>query len=689
MPDLTPTSPIIALKGIGPSRSRALAAAGFVNIRDLLHLLPVRYEDRRRRSRVEEIVEPGKFLLVGRLESLKRIRVRRRNLTLVRGCFEDETGKLPVVWFNRPYLPNQIDEDAEYFLFGEARARAAGFELVNPSVEPVGAGSEPGVTPIYPAVTGLGGRLLRSLIQQALDGCDLGALRDPLPRDLLRRHHLPELGVAIRQLHAPGEGADLTALNERRSAAHSRLSYGEFLELQVELGYLRGYETRDPKPHTYRLDDGLRQVLLEILPFRLTGAQRRALKEVSQDMERPFPMLRLLQGDVGSGKTIVAVLALIVALENGLQGAFMAPTELLAEQHFRTISRLLGDRYSIALLTSSVDEPDQIRAAIADGTVQLVVGTHSLIQEGTEFRSLGLAVVDEQHRFGVAQRRHLQRKGDQPDLLVMTATPIPRSLALTIYGDLAFSVIDELPPGRQPMETRVVPAAKRSEVYSWLRHRLAEGSQAYVVFPLIDDSEQLRAASIATMGERLRRYLSGIESAVLHGRTSAAERQVIMRRFRQGEVRVLVATTVIEVGMDVPNATIMVIESGERFGLSQLHQLRGRVGRGRDRSCCVVIHANLSPEAHKRLQVFGETSDGFKIAEADLEIRGPGDLLGTRQAGIPVFRAADIIRDRPWLEAARIDALELIAGSPTESSAPFLKQVRERARSRYESFAGG
>lgn len=689
MPDLYPTSPISALKGVGPSRARALAAAGFVSIRDLLHHLPVRYEDRRLRCRVQEIDVPGNYLVVGRLESLKRIRVRRRHLTLVRGLFIDETDKLPVVWFNRPYLPTQIDEEKEYSLYGEARERTTGFELVNPSVEPVNPSNQPRIVPVYPAVPGVGTSLLRSLIQQALDRCDLEGFQDPLPEDLLRRHGLPELSEAVRQLHAPDESADLDELNERRSAAHSRLSYGEFLELQVELGFLRGYETRDPKPHCYHLDDSLRKVLLEVLPFRLTGAQRRALREVSQDLERPFPMLRLLQGDVGSGKTIVAVLALIMAIENGLQGAFMAPTELLAEQHYRTISRLLGDRYRIALLTSSVDQPEQIRKAVADGAVQLVIGTHSLIQEGTEFANLGLAVVDEQHRFGVAQRRHLQRKGEQPDLLVMTATPIPRSLALTIYGDLAFSVIDELPPGRQPMETRVVPAKKRSEVYSWLRHRLAEGAQAYVVFPLIDDSEQLRVASIATMGERLRKYLSGIESAVLHGRTSAADRQEIMSRFRRGDIRVLVATTVIEVGMDVPNATIMVIESGERFGLSQLHQLRGRVGRGRGQSCCVVIHAKLSPQAHRRLEVFGETSDGFEIAEADLEIRGPGDLLGTRQAGIPVFRAADIIRDRLWLEAARVDAMELISGSPAPSSAPFLDEVRQRARSRYESFAGG
>ena len=385
------------------------------------------------------------------------------------------------------------------------------------------------------------------------------------------------------------------------------------------------------------MDERLRRILLDVLPFRLTGSQRRVLKEISDDLVDPHPMLRLLQGDVGSGKTIVAVLALVMAMENGLQGAFMAPTELLAEQHFRTISELLQNRYRISMLTSSVGDAQRIKAQVADGSLQLVIGTHALIQEGLEFRRLGLAVVDEQHRFGVAQRRLLQRKGAQPDLLVMTATPIPRSLALTVYGDLSLSVIDELPPGRRPIETRVAGAADRGELYRWLKEQLTAGLQAYVVFPLIEESDRLSAESIDKLGQRLVDYLGGVESAVLHGRVSADEREAIMRRFRNGEIRVLIATTVIEVGVDVPNASVMLIESGERFGLSQLHQLRGRVGRGKQQSRCIVIHGSLSEDARRRLEVFAETQDGFRIAEADLEIRGPGDLLGTRQSGAPFF----------------------------------------------------
>jgi len=688
--DLKSSTLLIELKGVGETRSRALAQAGFVTVADLLFHLPFRYEDRRQQSTLATISEPGRYSTRGRLSGLKRVRVRRRNLSLVRGWIEDGTGRLPVIWFNRPYLINQVQEEAEYALYGEVRWREAGPEMINPTCERIGEqSSEQGIVPVYPAVAGLGGSFVRRLVRQVIASLDPLTLADPLPPYLRERRSLPSLGEALTVLHRPGQDAELTTLEEGGSRAHARLAYGEFLELQVELGFLRGYETRQEKDHRYRLDPGLRQVLVDILPFRLTGAQRRVLKEISTDLSAPFPMLRLLQGDVGSGKTIVAVMALVMALESGLQGAFMAPTELLAEQHFQTLFSLLKERYRVALLTSSVTDPRRVRTDLADGTVQLVVGTHALIQEDVEFARLGLAVVDEQHRFGVAQRRYLQRKGKQPDLLVMTATPIPRSLAMTVYGDLSLSVIDELPPGRLPVETSVVPARKRRNLYEWLRQELADGSQAYVVFPLIEDSDQLIAESIATMGEELRRRLGGIESAILHGRIPVDERDEIMARFRQGDIRVLVATTVIEVGVDVPNASIMLIESGERFGLSQLHQLRGRVGRGRRQSTCVVVHGSLTADARRRLEVFSETNDGFRIAEADLQIRGPGDLLGTRQSGVPLFRVADIIRDREWLERARLDAEELIRGGAPGDHRQFLGRLRRRARSRYERFAGG
>ncbi|HZI63702.1 MAG TPA: ATP-dependent DNA helicase RecG, partial [Thermoanaerobaculia bacterium] len=444
------------------------------------------------------------------------------------------------------------------------------------------------------------------------------------------------------------------------------------------------------KGHAYAIDDRVRAVARAVLPFKLTEAQKRVLREIADDLRGPYPMLRLLQGDVGSGKTIVAALALVLAIESGLQGAFMAPTELLAEQHFGNLQRLLGSRYRVALFTGSVGPSALDRRALARGDVQLAVGTHALIQEGVEFRRLGLAVIDEQHRFGVLQRQTLQRKGERPDVLVMTATPIPRSLALTAYGDLEMSLLDEMPPGRTPVATEVLPSSARRAVYERLRAELEAGAQAYVVFPLIDESDQVNAASLAAAGEKVRAFLGRFPSAVLHGRLAAPEREAIMRSFVRGEIRVLVATTVIEVGVDVPAATWMVIESAERFGLAQLHQLRGRVGRGPRPSRCVALHGRPSEEAEKRLEVFAASTDGFRIAEADLQIRGPGDLLGTRQAGIPTFRAADLVADREWLERARLDAQELLPRLASDPAlAPLRDRVEPRARSRYEKFAGG
>jgi ATP-dependent DNA helicase RecG len=465
-----------------------------------------------------------------------------------------------------------------------------------------------------------------------------------LPADLLARRGLPPLAEALRALHAP-EG-DVEELNRRRSPAHARLIYQELLELQLGLALLRERERDEKRILHYRVDDRLRGVARSVLPFPLTRAQKRALREIVADLQGPRPMLRLLQGDVGSGKTIVAALALVVALENGYQGAFMAPTQLVAEQHFASLQRLLGDRYRLGLFTGTRHPPA--------GEVQLAVGTHALIQEGVELRNLGLAVVDEQHRFGVLQRGLLRAKGETtPDMLVMTATPIPRSLALAAWGDLDVSTIDELPPGRTPIATEVLPLRKRREVYKRLREELKAGGRAYVVFPVIEEG-------VEEMGERVREYLSDFPSAVLHGRMPAAERERTMAAFAAGKVRVLVSTTVIEVGVDVPEATWMVIESAERFGLAQLHQLRGRVGRGPRPSRCLALHGRLTESGERRLQAFEKTTDGFRIAEEDLAIRGPGELLGLRQAGLPGFRIARLPEDLEWLEKARDDARELL-----------------------------
>jgi ATP-dependent DNA helicase RecG len=622
----------------------------------------------------------------GRLRGLARVRARRRGFSIVRGRVGDDGASLPVVWFNRPYLASLDVTAGEFLLHGRVRDGRRGRELVNPSCEPAGAAAVHGgrVVPVYPAIGPLGPALLRRLIGGVVERLDLAAaVADPLPAELPARHRLPPRGAALAPLHRPdraagGAPAD-PELGPRLAAARDRLVYGELLELQLALAVLRRRQVGRRQGFRHRVDDGVRRVAREVLPFRLTGAQKRVVREIVDDLRRPYPMLRLLQGDVGSGKTVVAALALVVALESGLQAAFMAPTELLAEQHFAALVRLLGGRYRLALLTASAGAAlDERRAAVAAGEVDLVVGTHALIQESVRFRRLGLAVIDEQHRFGVEQRRLLAGKGERPDVLVMTATPIPRSLALTHYGDLEVSTLDELPPGRSPVATALAPRGRRRAVYRRLAAELEAGGRAYVVCPSIESGGPTGAASLDREGEEVRGWLAGHPVAVLHGRLPAAERAAAIRAFAAGELRALVATTVVEVGIDVPEATVMVIESAERFGLAQLHQLRGRVGRGSRPSRCVAIHGRLTAEARRRLEVFAATTDGFAIAEADLAIRGPGDLVGTRQAGLPELRTADLVRDVRWLAPARDDARELAERLGEPALAPLAARLARR-----------
>jgi ATP-dependent DNA helicase RecG len=653
---------------VGPARARALADAGLRTVRDLIFHLPFRHEDRRGALPVAEAVPGGGATFRGRLAGLRRIRTRRRSFSLVRGFVEDASGRLPVVWFNRPYLANLADraEEGEYLLHGPVRETKEGIELVNPSCEKAEeAVYGDRVTPVYPAAGKVGPAALRKILEAVLEDLDLvRQVPETIPAELLGRHGLPPLGEALQALHHPGTGAaadvDVEALNERRSPAHRRLIYGDLLDLQVSLALLRLREQGEPRTRRYRIDARLRRALAEIPPFPLTAAQERVMAEILADLEGPHPMLRLLQGDVGSGKTVVAAMALATALENGYQGAFMAPTELLAEQHHASLSRLLGERWKVVLLTGSATEAERRRAELASGEARLAVGTHALFQEAVAFQRLGLAVIDEQHRFGVEQRDLLRRKGERPDLLVMTATPIPRSLALTAYGDLPVSTLDELPPGRSPVRTEVVAAGERRQVYDRLRSAVEAGERAYVVAPLIEESGKLDVASLAEVEERVREALEGFPVATVHGRMPAVERERALRDFAAGEVRALVATTVIEVGLDVPEATWMVIESAERFGLAQLHQLRGRVGRGGVQATCVAIHGRLSTAARERLKVFAETTDGFEIAERDLALRGPGDLLGTRQTGLPGLKVARLPEDWDWLVRARDDAREVL-----------------------------
>ena len=495
-----------------------------------------------------------------------------------------------------------------------------------------------------------------------------GSVGDPLAGSLAASHSLLPLPQAVREVHFPGEDVSLGDLNERKNRAHHTLIFDEFFFLEMGLA-LKKQGVAMEEGIAFQVTHKYTRELLKLLPFQMTAAQRRVLSEIKADMMAPHPMHRLVQGDVGCGKTLVALMAALVAVENGYQVAIMAPTEILAEQHYLNIHHWCDSLgVKVTLLTASLKGKARAErlAAIADGSASIVIGTHAVIQEKVDFSRLGLGIIDEQHRFGVLQRSILKKKGTNPDILVMTATPIPRTLAMTVFGDLSLSVIDELPPGRTPVETKVVFESRRQEVYAAIRDEVSRGKQAYVIYPLVEETEKSELKAATQMAEHLaREVFPRLRVGLLHGRMKPEEKEEVMRSFKQHDLDLLVATTVIEVGIDVPNATIMVVEHAERFGLSQLHQLRGRVGRGAARSRCLLLTpGKLSEEGEKRLRVMEQTGDGFRIAEADLEIRGPGDFLGTRQAGIPDFRVASILRDATVLEAARRAAFDLMERDP-------------------------
>lgn len=696
---MEPFDPITSARGVGPVLGRKLAEAGCRRIVDLLTHLPIRYEDRRTLGRLPgpggdaPECAPGPLTVVVRLEKLRRVFGRRR-FSRVEAVADDGENRVGVVWFNRPYLANQLDEDASYLLHGVPRRRGGdgAWQLANPTIERVE--EEPacggGVRPVYGRIGDVPPSRVERLVHGAVSRLTETRGRDWidewLPDEERARHGLPGLAEALTAVHRPSAEASVEALNERRSPAHARLAYGEFLLQQLQIAAVRRRRSRHGKPHQYETGDAER-VARELLPFRLTGAQERVLEEIETDLLGRRPMLRLVQGDVGCGKTVLAALACLVAARSGLQSALMAPTELLAEQHFASLRRLLGPHLDLALVTSSQrvasDGAGAVLERVADGRIDLTIGTHALIQERTRFARLGLAVVDEQHRFGVVQRQALAQKGQRPDLLVMTATPIPRSLALTVYGDLDVSLVDEMPPGRGPVETRVLSENHRDEAVALVRERLRRGGRAYVVFPLIDPGEG-SAAGLPSLEESGAWWAEALAAphGVVHGRLGREERDATMRRFSVGSIRVLLATTVIEVGVDVPEATAMVILGAERFGLAQLHQLRGRIGRGTDQtlgeSICIAISGGSSAEAERRLAVFGASNDGFRIAEEDLRQRGPGEVLGTRQAGLPQFRFGDLARDWKWLVAARADAARLLDRLAEPGNEQLRRQLERR-----------
>ncbi len=642
---------------------KKLAKIGLHSEADLLVHLPLRYEDETRITLVDRAAW-GEPVQVEVVVSSCEVQFRPRRQMVVRAL--DESGELTMRFFS--FYPNQqaaLGAGSRVRAFGEIRGGFFGAEMVHPRFRKI-ADDEPlpaELTPIYPSTAGLANSALQKLIGRALEDGDLS---ETVPDELRQRLKLPGLARSLHFLHRPPPGTDLETLHARNHPAWRRVKFDEVLAQQLSLrrAYLARREQGAP---VLVAQDDLGARLLDCLPFGLTGAQLRAMAEIAGDLAQPYPMQRLLQGDVGAGKTIVAALAASQAISAGWQAAFMAPTEILAEQHYIKLREWLEPLgVKVAWLSGSLKTKarrEQLAAAAADA--QLVVGTHALIQEGVDFAKLGLAIVDEQHRFGVAQRLALRKKGSNPHQLMMSATPIPRTLAMSYYADLDVTVLDELPPGRTPIKTRLVADSRREDVVGFVKKHVEEGRQAYWVCPLIEESEVLQLQTAQETWEALSAELSGLVVGLVHGRLKADEKQSVMSAFAAGAIDVLVATTVIEVGVDVPNASLMVIEHAERFGLSQLHQLRGRVGRGQYESSCVLIYAGpLGEVARQRLKIIFENTDGFEIARQDLKIRGPGEFVGSRQSGVPLLRYADLEMDADLVELAREAAEAMLAGYP-------------------------
>ena len=724
---LETSTPVQFVKGIGPRLAEILAAKGIATVDDLLHYLPFRYEDRLNPRSVAELRAGEMATVIAEVRNSGLFRTRRMpifQLTVGQG-----RSRLKCLWFNAAYLQDRFQAGQMLALYGKVEEDRDGqLQIMQPQFEILGDINEEGgadeaekkaaasleigrIVPIYES-TGQGKltpRWFRRIIRWTLENLNPN-LPDPIPAAV--RAHLSLLSPreALWKVHWPDAGESFSDLQSSRTQAHIRMIFDElfFIELGLEL------KRREQKAQTgiaFRLDGGVREAIKKILPFHPTAAQKRVLKEIATDMQAPSPMRRLLQGDVGSGKTIVAFQAAIIAIENGYQVALMAPTEILAQQHYFSARQILERAgYRIVLLTGSLeqDRKRDVRRHIAQGNAQLIIGTHALIQDRVEFKNLGLVVVDEQHRFGVMQRLKLMKKTDdarvvtglrpvlpggdarrstepEPDVLVMTATPIPRTLALTLYGDLDVSVLDELPPGRTPVVTRSLPDERAPEVWEFVGKQIAAGHQAYVVYPVIEENEETEIKAAKQMHRQLReKIFPKLHVGLLHGRLDADEKERVMREFQQGKIEILVATTVIEVGVDVPNATVMVIEHADRFGLAQLHQLRGRIGRGAAKSYCVLMRGGkVSEEGERRLDAMVRSNDGFQIAELDLELRGPGEFFGTKQAGIPSFRVANIIRDRELLEAAKREAAFVISGPNTEISKEEIDRALREMRSRW------
>ena len=714
---LEPGTAVQYVKGIGPRLAEILSAKGILTVGDLLHYLPFRYEDRLNPRGISELRAGEMATVIAEVRNSGLFSTRRMPI------FQMTAGqgrtRLKCLWFHGAYLRDKFKPGQLVALYGKVETGRDGErQLVQPQFEILDDGEDAAeadrklgeslevgrIVPIYESAGNgrLTSRWFRRIIRNTVDNLTPD-LPEAIPEAVRKRLSLISTFEAIRKVHWPEAGESLTDLQSFRTPAHIRLIFEElfFVELGLEL------KRREQKSQTgiaFRLDDRVREAVKKILPFHPTGAQKRVLKEIASDMEKPVPMRRLLQGDVGSGKTIVAFEAAVIAIENGYQVALMAPTEILAQQHYFSARRILENAgYRVVLLTGSLedDRKREIRRHIAQGNAQLVIGTHALIEQKVEFAKLGLVVVDEQHRFGVMQRFKLMKKDRggvasadpepaEPDVLVMTATPIPRTLALTLYGDLDISVLDELPPGRTPIVTRRVTDDSAEKVWEFVGKQVAAGHQAYVVYPVIEENEESELKAAMKMYKELSaKVFPERRVAVLHGRMDADLKEQVMRLFQKGEIDILVSTTVIEVGVDVANANVMVIEHAERFGLAQLHQLRGRIGRGAAKSYCILMTGGkVSEEGDRRLDAMVRTTDGFQIAELDLELRGPGEFFGTRQAGLPSFQVASLIRDRELLEVAKREAAAVLAGPNSEISQEEIHRALRHMRSRWQRTYG-
>jgi ATP-dependent DNA helicase RecG len=678
------STPLQFLKGVGPRKAADLKRAGLHTVEDLLYRLPFRYEDRSRMQPIASLRPGNKAAVLGEIKSARLTTTRRRGFTIFNAIVGDASGAVRCTWMNQKYLVDILKPHLPVVVFGDVKLDSSGLHFMNPEFELIAddlGGLHTGrIVPFYEKTGTVTPNMQRKLVRQAIDELPL-EIPDVLPADLRARLGLLPRRPAVADSHFPPNELSVEQLNAFRTPAQQRLIFEEFFLFQIGHAWRRHAASAELKPFVPAVDDRIRASCAKILPFKLTPGQRQAVKEIVEDMQQPQPMHRLLQGDVGAGKTIVALLAAIVAMENGLQAAFMAPTEILAVQHYSTIARLLASsRFRVDLLTGSTSglQKHTLAAHIERGTTNLIVGTHALVQEKVKFHKLGLVVIDEQHRFGVAQRAALRAKGLRPDVLLMTATPIPRTLALTDYSELDVSKIPDLPPGRKPVLTWVKPESRRDEIYQAVREQLDAGRQAYIIYPLVEESEKIDLKSATEMADHLQaEVFPAYRVALLHGRMKQDAKDRVMHAFAAGQIHILVSTTVVEVGVDVANASVMIVEHAERFGLSQLHQLRGRVGRGQWESHCFLLYQSpWTDDARERLKAMASTTDGFVIAERDLELRGPGDFFGTRQSGLPKLRTGDVVRDRALLELAHQEARRLVAEGGL--TADLLAFVQER-----------